>query len=60
MTLDPQQAGAVVRVRDIASALINTGSGEVYPVSGGYLDVGILDTMKDPLVNLIGAIVFRS
>ena len=25
---------------------------------GGYLDIGIIDTMKDLLVNLIGAVVF--
>ena len=27
-------------------------------VEGGYLDIGILDTMKDLLVNLLGATVF--
>jgi hypothetical protein len=27
-------------------------------IDGGYLDIGILDTMKDLLVNLIGAVVF--
>ena len=25
---------------------------------GGYLDIGLLDTMKDLLVNFIGAVVF--
>ena len=25
---------------------------------GGYLDIGILDTMKDLFVNFIGAVVF--
>ncbi len=25
---------------------------------GGYLDVGIVDTMKDLMVNFIGAVVF--
>ena len=25
---------------------------------GGYLDIGLMDTMKDLLVNLIGAVVF--
>ena len=25
---------------------------------GGYLDIGIIDTMKDLLVNFIGAVVF--
>ena len=27
-------------------------------ISDGYLDIGILDTMKDLLVNFIGAVVF--
>ena len=27
-------------------------------MEGGYLDIGILDTMKDLLVNLVGAVVF--
>ena len=30
----------------------------MYVVDGGFLDIGIRDTMKDLLVNLIGAIVF--
>ena len=58
VTLDPQQAGAVIHVKDIVSSVINTASGEVYNIDGGFLDVGILDTMKDLLVNLIGAVVF--
>lgn len=36
-----------------------TGSGEEISLGlGGYLDVGILDTMKDLFVNFIGAVVF--
>ena len=58
VTLDPQQAGTVIHVDDIVNTLINTGSGETYTIEGGYLDIGILDTMKDLLVNLIGAVVF--
>lgn len=58
VTLDPQQAGAVIHVKDIADTVIRTASGETFTVAGGYLDVGILDTMKDLLVNLIGAVVF--
>ena len=27
-------------------------------VDGGYLDIGIIDTMKDLLVNFVGAVVF--
>ena len=58
VTLDPQQAGAVIHVKDITDTVISTAAGETYTISGGYLDIGILDTMKDLLVNLIGAVVF--
>ena len=27
-------------------------------MKGGYLDIGIIDTMKDLIVNFIGAVVF--
>ena len=58
VTLDPAGAGEVIHVNDIIGAVINTASGETITVDGGYLDIGILDTMKDLLVNLIGAVVF--
>ena len=44
----------------ITETVIRTSSGQVYSIPGGYLDIGILDTMKDLLVNLIGAVVFCS
>ena len=31
-----------------------------YEYTGGYLDVGIADTMKDLIVNCIGAVVFSA
>ena len=58
VTLDPDQQGRVIRVKEIVDTLIRTASGETYTITGGYLDIGILDTMKDLLVNLIGAVVF--
>ena len=58
VTLDPAQMGEVIKVSDITSTVINTASGQTYTIEGGYLDIGILDTMKDLLVNLIGAVVF--
>ena len=58
VSLDPENSGTVIHVKDIVETLITTSSGETTTISGGYLDVGILDTMKDLLVNLIGAIVF--
>ena len=56
--LDPTNNQNVIEVKDIVTTTITTQSGEVTTVDGGYLDIGILDTMKDLFVNFIGAIVF--
>lgn len=58
VTLDPTHSQKVVAVKDIIKTVIYTASGETYTIDGGYLDIGILDTMKDLFVNFIGAIVF--
>lgn len=58
VTLDPAQMGTPIHVKDITDTVIHTASGTTYTVDGGYLDIGILDTMKDLLVNLVGAVVF--
>lgn len=56
--LDPTNNQNAIVVKDIAKTIIETTEGKTYTVNGGYLDIGILDTMKDLFVNLIGAIVF--
>ena len=43
---------------DVVKTQIFTASGKVFKIEGGYLDIGLLDTMKDLFVNFIGAIVF--
>ena len=58
VTLDPEHDQQLVYVKDITKTEITTASGEVFEIEGGYLDIGILDTMKDLFVNFIGAIVF--
>lgn len=58
VSLDPEQSQQVIHVQDIISTKIETAAGEIYQIENGYLDVGILDTMKDLFVNFIGAIVF--
>lgn len=57
--LDPTKSNKVVQISDISDVVIvhSDGSEEALGV-GGYLDVGINDTMKDLIVNLIGAVVF--
>ena len=49
----------VVRVKDIADVIIVHSDGSRQTLGlGGYLDVGLFDTMKDLFVNFIGAVVF--
>ena len=55
--LDPNKSNKAIVVDNITSTQINTKDGEVI-IDGGYLDIGIKDTMKDLIVNFIGAIVF--
>lgn len=57
VTLDPDNSQKAAAVNDILSTVIHTASGDII-VEGGYLDIGIIDTMKDLFVNLIGAVVF--
>ena len=57
-TLDPAKSQQVIHVDNIIETVIQTASGESVSIKGGYLDIGILDTMKDLFVNLIGAVVF--
>ena len=54
VALDPTRTNKVVAVKGIQDVVIN---GESLGL-GGYLDIGIIDTMKDLFVNFIGAAVF--
>ncbi len=62
VSFDLTKSNEVITFADIASAELITKSGEVIRLADfgitGYLDVGIIDTMKDLFVNLIGAFVF--
>lgn len=57
--LDKTHSNKVVKITDISDVIIvhSDGTEEALDV-GGYLDVGINDTMKDLIVNLVGAVVF--
>lgn len=59
VTLDENNNNKPVTVKDIKSTQIITSEG-IVTIEGGYLDIGINDTMKDLLVNLIGAICFST
>ena len=59
VNLDPTLSNKVVHIRDIADVIIVHSDGTQEALGlGGYLDVGIYDTMKDLLVNFVGAVVF--
>ena len=52
--LDPTGGNTPTSIRNITSVTVN---GQDLGL-GGYLDIGLLDTMKDLFVNFIGAVVF--
>ena len=56
--LDPTGGNHPVIIKDITDVIVVAGGEEISLGLGGYLDIGILDTMKDLFVNLIGAVVF--
>ena len=57
--LDPTRSNKVVAIKDIADVIVVHGDGTQQVLGlGGYLDVGLNDTMKDLIVNFIGASVF--
>lgn len=57
--LDPARANHPVVVRDIADVILVHGDGTQQALGlGGYLDLGVHDTIKDLFVNFIGAVVF--
>lgn len=62
VNLDPEGKNRPVVVKDITSTTIHTkdknGVTEDIEIEGGYLDLGINDTMEDLLVNFIGAVGF--
>lgn len=59
VALDPTMSNKVVRVKDISDVIIVHSDGSRQTLGlGGYLDVGLFDTMKDLFVNFIGAVVF--
>ena len=46
-----------VTVNQITQTVITTADGQTYTLDG-YLDIGLIDTMKDLLVDFVGALIF--
>ena len=60
--LEPEGKNIPVVIRNIKYTEIYSGNDEnnltKTVIKGGYIDIGIIDTMKDLIVNFIGAVVF--
>lgn len=59
VSLDTSLTNTVIRIGDIQDVILVHTDGSSRALGlGGYLDVGLHDTMKDLLVNLAGAAIF--
>ena len=58
--LNPNKENVPVKVKDIEKTEIYSKDETVTTIEGGYLDLGLVDTIKDLFVNFIGAIVFST
>lgn len=57
--LDPTGGNHPILLRDITDVIVVQGDGTQTALGlGGYLDIGLLDTMEDLFVNFIGALTF--
>lgn len=57
--LDPNKNNKAVILKNIGKTVIyDEQNNEMAVIDGGYLDIGINDTMKDLLVNFIGAVTY--
>lgn len=59
VSLNPDKRNKAIVIKDITDCIIVQADGTQIPLGlGGYLDVGIIDTMKDLFINFIGALTF--
>ena len=57
--LDATRSNKVIAIGDIADVILVHSDGTQQALGlGGYLDIGLHDTIKDLIVNFIGAVVF--
>ena len=58
VSLDPTNSNISITVKGIKDVILVTDSGEHALGLGGFLDIGLYDTMEDLFVNFVGAVVF--
>ena len=58
IALNEKKENVPIVINNIDKTEVYTKDGNVYTINGGYLDIGLIDTMKDLFVNLIGAFAY--
>ena len=58
VSLDPTNSNISITVKGIKDVILVTDSGEQALGLGGFLDIGLYDTMEDLFVNFVGSVVF--
>lgn len=56
MSVHPPISGETIT--DITRTTIEYADGKVIVIENGYIDIGIIDTIKDLFVNFLGAVIF--
>jgi hypothetical protein len=57
--LDETKTNKSIQINEIEKTVLFDKQGnQIAVIVGGYLDIGIIDTMKDLFVNLLGAVLF--
>lgn len=56
--INEENKNETVIIEDIDKTIIYTKDNEKFIINDGYLELGVIDTMKDLFVNFIGAVVF--
>ncbi len=61
VSMDATKTNTVVSVQDIKEVIIVHSDGTQQSLGvGGYVDIGIIDTMEDLFVNFVGAVIFST
>ncbi len=56
--LDPAGGNTHVIIKDIEDVILVTADGQIPLGVGGYMDIGLVDTMNDLFSNFLGAVIF--
>ncbi|MDO5474892.1 MAG: hypothetical protein Q4F61_00690 [Candidatus Saccharibacteria bacterium] len=58
ITMQRDGGNRPVKVDNITTTDIHLANGDIVTIDEGYLDIGLIDTMKDIFVNIAGALAF--